>query len=166
MYDKSPLRLVATNLCSLFSLLELQLSWRYLVWITPAQLIYRCIQKWLWKPKSFLSASHQAIFPTKAVVEEDSIHFDVCALVLGCRFCLVKTAVVCCIIASNRHLRNLLHIKYHIKRQAESCWHDSKRTIDMRHANSLESNSMTQEVAIQFPTPHLRDICFTLGNGY
>ena len=30
--------------------------------------------------------------------------------------CLVKTAVLCCIIASNRHLWNLLRIKYRIKR--------------------------------------------------
>ena len=75
------------------------------------------------------------------------------ALVSWRRICLVKTAVLCCIIASNRHLWHLLRIKYRIKKQAEIRRHDSKRTMDIRHANSLESNSimMTQEVGIQFP---------------
>ena len=59
------------------------------------------------------------------------------------------------------HTKATMNIKYRIKKQAESRRHDSKRTIDLRHLNSLESNSMTQEVAI-----NLRDICLTSGNLY
>ena len=37
--------------------------------------------------------------------------------------------------------------------------------MDIRHANSLESNSivMSDKLEFNFP-PHLRDICFSLGN--
>jgi len=40
-----------------------------------------------------------------------------------------------------------------LNKQAESRRHDSKRTLDKRHANSLGSNSiiMTREVGIQYP---------------
>ena len=59
------------------------------------------------------------------------------------------------------HTKTTMNITYRIKKQAESRRHDSKRAIDLRHLNSLESNSMNQEVAI-----NLRDICLTLGNLY